>query len=333
MGMFSEITFEYQPFLYFLLAVPLLAGFYFWRNRYMHAEMQYSHSSFMQNVRKSPRLYLMHLPFILRMLALSALVIALARPQSTSHTQDINVEGIDIVVALDISGSMLAADFEPNRLEAAKATARDFVTMRPADRIGITVFSGESFTLVPLTTDHLLLMDLLGTVHTGIVEDGTAIGDGLATAINRLRESDAISKVLILLTDGINNTGVIDPLTAAEIAQMQNIRVYTVGVGSHGAVPYPFQTPFGTQYRDVEISVDEELLEEIAEMTGGRYFWADNQRALEEIYREIDQLERSKIDVMEFARKNDEYLPLVFLAMLLVGLEFILRKTWLRVTT
>ncbi|TVQ14227.1 MAG: VWA domain-containing protein [Bacteroidetes bacterium] len=331
--MFSEITFEYQPFLYFLLAVPLLAGFYLMRNRYMHAEMQYSHSAFLQSVRKSSRLNLIHFPFILRMLVLSLLIVALARPQSTSRMQDVSIEGIDIVISLDISGSMLAADFQPNRMEAAKATALDFVRMRPGDRIGVTVFSGESFTLVPLTTDHLLLTDLLRTVHTGMVEDGTAIGDGLATAINRLRESDAISKVIILLTDGINNTGVIDPLTAAEIAQMQNIRVYTVGVGSHGAVPYPFQTPFGTQYRDVEIPVDEELLEEMARITGGRYFWADNQKALEEIYREIDQMERSKIDVMEFARKNDEYLPLVLLAMMLAGLEFILRKTWLRVTT
>ncbi len=331
--MFSEITFEYQPFLYFLLIIPLLVGYYVWRNRYLHAEMQYSHFAFMEKVRKSPRLYFVHFPFVLRMLVLILLIVALARPQSTSHMQDINVEGIDIVAALDISGSMLAADFEPNRLEAAKATAHDFVAMRPGDRIGVTVFSGESFTLVPLTTDHLLLNNLLSTVHTDMVEDGTAIGDGLATAINRLRESDAISKVIILLTDGINNSGVIDPLTAAEIAQLQNIRVYTVGVGSHGAVPYPFQTPFGTQYREVEIPVDEKLLQEMAQMTGGSYFWADNQQALEEIYREIDKMERSKIDVMEFTRKKDEYLPLVLIALLLTGIEFLLRKTWLRVTT
>jgi Ca-activated chloride channel homolog len=295
--------------------------------------MQYSHSGFIRNVKKSFRLYLLHLPFVLRMLVLALLIVALARPQSTSRTQDVTIEGIDIVVALDISGSMLAEDFKPNRMEAAKETAIEFVNMRPGDRIGLTIFSGESFTMVPLTTDHELLKDMLRTVHTGMVEDGTAIGDGLATAINRLRESDAISKVIILLTDGINNTGVIDPLTAAEIAQMYNIRVYTVGVGSSGPVPYPFQTPFGVQYRDVEIPVDEALLKEMAEMTGGLYFWADNQAALTEIYTEIDQLERSKIDVIEFARKSDEYLPLVLLALLLAGLEFVLRNTWLKVTT
>jgi Ca-activated chloride channel homolog len=331
--MFTEITFAYKPFLYFLLIIPLLVIFYIWRGKYLHSEMHYSHSGFIRNVKKSFRLYLLHLPFVLKMLVLALLIIALARPQSTSRTQDITIEGIDIVVALDISGSMLAEDFKPNRMEAAKETAIDFVNMRPGDRIGLTIFSGESFTMVPLTTDHELLKDMLRTVHTGMVEDGTAIGDGLAIAINRLRESDAISKVIILLTDGINNTGVIDPLTAAEIAQIYNIRVYTVGVGSSGPVPYPFQTPFGVQYRDVEIPVDEALLKEMAEMTGGLYFWADNQASLSEIYAEIDQLERSKIDVIEFARKSDEYLPFVLLALLIAGLEFVLRNTWLKVTT
>lgn len=331
--MFTEITFAYKPFLYFLLVIPLLIVYYIWRGKYLHSEMQYSHSGFIRNVKKSFRLYLLHLPFALRILVLALLILALARPQSTSRTQDVTIEGIDIVVALDISGSMLAEDFKPNRMEAAKETAVEFVNMRPGDRIGLTIFSGESFTMVPLTTDHELLKDMLRNVHTGMVEDGTAIGDGLATAINRLRESDAISKVIILLTDGINNAGVIDPLTAAEIAQIYNIRVYTVGVGSSGPVPYPFQTPFGVQYRDVEIPVDELLLQEMAEMTGGLYFWADNQAALSEIYSEIDQLERSKIDVIEFARKSDEYLPLILLALLFAVLEFVLRNTWLKVTT
>jgi Ca-activated chloride channel homolog len=331
--MFSEITFAYRPFLLFLLVIPLLIGFYIWQNRFLFAEMQFSHSGFLKGVKKSLRLRFLHLPFIMRILALALLIIALARPQSSSRLQNVNIEGIDIVMAIDISGSMLAEDFKPNRMEAAKATSHEFIQMRQGDRIGITVFSGESFTLVPLTTDHVLLKNLLTSVHTGMVDDGTAIGDGLATAINRLRESNAISKVIILLTDGINNAGAIDPLTAAEIAQMLNIRVYTVGVGSKGLVPYPFQTPFGTQYREIEIPVDDALMEEIAELTGGRYFWADNQRALEEIYREIDQLERSKIDVIEFTRKSDEYLPLVILALILLGIEFMLRKTWLRVTT
>ena len=331
--MLTEITFAYRPFLYFLLVIPVLIGWYIWQSRGMYATMQFSHSSFLGNVKKSFRQRMVHLPFILRMLVFALLIAALARPQSTARMQDVTIEGIDIVVALDISGSMLAEDFKPNRMEAAKATALDFIDMRPGDRIGVTVFAGESFTLVPLTTDHALLRDMLRTVSTGMVEDGTAIGDGLATAINRLRESDAISKVIILLTDGINNAGVIDPLTAAEIAQIYGIRVYTVGVGSKGAVPYPFQTPFGIQYRDVEIPVDEALLLEMAEMTGGLYFWADNQNALLNIYREIDQLERSRIDVMEFSRKTDEYLPLVLLALMLAAAEFLLRNTWLRVTS
>ncbi len=328
--MFSEIAFAYKPFLYLLLVIPVIIAFYIWRHRYLHAEMQYPHSDFLKGVKKSFRLRMLHLPFILKILALISLIIALARPQSTSMSQDVSVEGIDIVIALDISGSMLAEDFKPNRLEAAKTTALEFIEMRRGDRIGLTVFSGQSFTMVPLTTDHILLNDMLRSVHTGMVEDGTAIGDGLATALNRLRESEAISKVVILLTDGINNTGVIDPLTAAEIAQIYNIRVYTVGVGSSGPVPYPFQTPFGVQYQDVEIPVDETLLAEMADMTGGRYFWAESQGALEEIYREIDMMERSKIDVTEFARTNDEYLPLVLLALILMGLDFVLRNTLLR---
>jgi Ca-activated chloride channel homolog len=328
--MFSEITFAYPTFLYFLLVIPLMIAFYIWRHRFLHAEMQYSHTAFIKGVEKSFRLRLIHLPVVLRILALSLLIIAMARPQSTSLSQDVTVEGIDIVIALDISGSMLAEDFKPNRMEAAKATALEFVEMRRGDRIGLTVFSGQSFTMVPLTTDHVLLKDMLRQVHTGMVEDGTAIGDGLATALNRLRESEAISKVVILLTDGINNAGVIDPLTAAEIAQIYNIRLYTVGVGSTGLVPYPFQTPFGVQYQNIEIPVDDALLNQMAEMTGGRYFWADNVKELQEIYQEIDKMERSKIDVTEFARKKDEYFPLVLLALSLILIEFLLRYTWLR---
>jgi Ca-activated chloride channel homolog len=194
----------------------------------------------------------------------------------------------------------------------------------------MTVFSGESFTLCPLTTDHVLLKELASGVKTGMVEDGTAIGDGLATALNRLRESQAISKVVILLTDGINNAGVIDPLTAAEIASVYGIRVYTIGVGSKGSVPYPFQTPLGVQYRQVEIPVDEDLLRQMADMTGGSYYWADSQGKLQEIYEEIDQLERTRIDVTEYTRKSDEYLPLVLLAFLLLGVEMVFKNTWLR---
>lgn len=325
-----EITFAYRPFLLLLAVIPFLVAWYVWKHREHGSDIRYAHSVFIDGVRKSFRLRLLHLPFAFRMLVLALLILALARPQSSSRSQDVNVEGIDIMISLDISGSMLAEDFRPNRLEAAKQTALEFILMRPTDRLGMTVFSGESFTLCPLTTDHVLLKELASGVKTGMVEDGTAIGDGLATALNRLRESQAISKVVILLTDGINNAGVIDPLTAAEIASVYGIRVYTIGVGSKGSVPYPFQTPLGLQYRQVEIPVDEDLLRQMAEMTGGSYYWADSQGKLQEIYEEIDQLERTRIDVTEYTRKSDEYLPLVLLAFLLLGVEMVLKNTWLR---
>ncbi len=325
-----DITFAYKPFLLLLAIIPLLAAWYIWKQRDYNSDIRFAHSVFVQGVRKSFRLRLLHLPFVLRMLVMALLIVALARPQSSSRSQDVSVEGIDIMIALDISGSMLAEDFRPNRLEAAKQTALEFIEMRPTDRLGMTVFSGESFTLCPLTTDHVLLKELASGVKTGMVEDGTAIGDGLATSLNRLRESQAISKVVILLTDGINNAGVIDPLTAAEIASVYGIRVYTIGVGSKGSVPYPFQTPLGVQYRQVEISVDEELLQQMAQMTGGSYYWADSQSKLQEIYEDIDQLERTRIDVTEYTRKTDEYLPLVLLAFLLLGFELVLRNTWLK---
>jgi Ca-activated chloride channel homolog len=330
MNWFSDITFAWPAFLYLLILIPILATQYVYRHRNSAPDIKFVHSEFIKDVRRGLRLRLIHLPFILRLLALSFLIFALARPQSTSGRRDVSIEGIDIMISLDISGSMLAEDFSPNRLEAAKQTAIEFIDMRRNDRIGITVFSGHSFTLVPLTTDHIMLKELAGGVTTGMVEDGTAIGDGLATAVNRLRDSNAISRVVILLTDGINNAGVIDPLTAAEIAAMFDIRVYTIGVGSSGPVPYPFRSPFGVQYRDVEIPVDEELLQEIANMTGGNYYWADNQNALQNVYEEIDELERTKIDVTEFTRHHDEFLPLLLLALGLIGLEAILKYTWLR---
>lgn len=328
--MIQDITFAYPVFLYFLLVIPVLIIWYLLRRHFTLAEMHYSHSGFLKGIPKSLRLRLVHLPFGLRMAAMTLLIVALARPQSTSRDQTVDVEGIDIMITIDISGSMLAEDFKPNRMEAAKKTALEFIGMRSGDRIGMTVFSGESFTLCPLTTDHALLKELTRSIHTGMVEDGTAIGDGLSTAINRLRESESISKVIILLTDGINNAGVIDPLTAAEIAAMYQIRVYTIGVGSPGPVPYPFKTPFGVQYQHVEIPVDEPLLQNMAHMTGGEYFWAENQNALEEVYRQIDQMERSRIDVQEFSRKKDEFLLWVLLALLLLLAEFVLRNTWLR---
>lgn len=330
--MWTDIEFANKAVLWLLTGIPLLVAWYVWKYRERQPSLRYAHTSFLDGVRSSLRVRLLHLPFGLRMLVLALLVIALARPQSTTRAREVHTEGIDIVIALDVSGSMLAEDFRPNRLESARQTALDFIDRRPGDRIGMTVFSGQGFTLCPLTTDHILLKELASRVTTGMVEDGTAIGDGLGTGINRLRESEAVTKVIILLTDGISNMGVIDPLTAAEIAAMYDIRVYTIGVGSSGPVPYPFQTPFGTQYQQVEIPVDEELLQQIAAMTGGRYFWADNREALETVYQEIDQMERSRIDVTEYTHRHDEYLPLALLAMALLAAEILLRNTWLRTT-
>lgn len=328
--MLSDIQFANPNVLFLLAMIPLLAAWYFRTNRERSADIRFVHSEFVAGVRKNLRTRLIHLPVTLRLLAIVLLIVVIARPQSTSSIREISIEGVDIMIALDISGSMLAEDFKPNRMEAAKETALNFIDMRGNDRIGMTVFSGQSFTLCPLTTDHALLKSLAKGVSTGMVEDGTAIGDGLATAINRLRDSDAISRVIILLTDGINNTGAIDPLTAAEMAALFGIRVYTIGVGSSGPVPYPFQTPFGIQYRDVEIPVDEELLQKIAGITGGDYFWAESQDALKSVYHEIDQLEKSVIDHAEFVRVKEEYLPFLMLVLLLLGLEFLLRNTWLR---
>ncbi len=328
--MFSDIDFAYQPCLFLLAVVPLLAIWYFMTSRERSSDILFSHSAYLDGVRWSLRMRMRHLPSVLRLLAIGLLIVVLARPQSTSSTREVSIEGIDIMIALDISGSMLAEDFQPNRMEAAKETAMDFIDLRGNDRIGVTIFSGESFTLCPLTTDHALLKELTAGVSTGMVEDGTAIGDGLATAINRLRDSEAVSRVIILLTDGINNTGVIDPLTAADMAALFDIRVYTVGVGSSGAVPYPFQTPLGIRYQDVEIPVDEALLKEIATITGGQYYWADNQDALGNVYAEIDKMETSIIDHTEFVRVRDEYMPFLILAMIFIALETVLRYTWLR---
>jgi Ca-activated chloride channel family protein len=326
-----EITFAYRPVLFLLLIIPLLIAWYVWKHKGHMADIRFAHSFFIDGVKKSFRLRLLHVPFALRMLAMALLIVALARPQSTISSKEVEVEGIDIMIALDISGSMLAEDFKPNRMIAAKQAAQDFIRMRPTDRIGMTLFSGESFTLSPLTIDHAMLLEMVGNITTGMVEDGTAIGDGLATALNRLRESQAVSRVVILLTDGINNAGVIDPLTAAEIAGIYGIRVYTVGVGSKGLVPFPFETPFGIERRQVEMPIDETLLTQIAEATGGRYFWAGSMDKLQQVYADIDQLERSKIHVTEYATKSDEFFPLVILALVLIGIELLLRNTWLRI--
>lgn len=266
----------------------------------------------------------------MQLAALALLMVALARPQSSSTSQTSNIEGIDIILAQDISGSMLARDLKPDRLEASKQVAADFVESRPTDRMGLVVFAGESFTQVPLTTDHGIMLNMLKELKTGMIDDGTAIGDGLATAINRLKDSEAVSRVIILLTDGLNNAGSVDPYTAAELAKLYGIRVYTVGVGSYGTAPFPVNTIFGTQYQQMKVEIDEKLLATIANSSGGKYFRATSNQKLDEIYDEIDKLERSKIEVTEFRHLHEEFYPLVALALGLLLIEFILRKTVFR---
>ncbi len=322
--MFEHLKLANPEALYLLLLIPAAIAWYWFRGADTRARLQVSGIEAFKAGRKTLRIRLRHSQFILKVLAFSLLVVALARPQSSSSKQNVSVEGIDIVLAMDISGSMLAEDFKPNRLAVAKDVAAEFIRGRISDRIGLVVFSGESFTQCPLTTDHGILLNLLDEIKSGMIEDGTAIGDGLATAVSRLKESEAVSKVIILLTDGENNRGFIDPVSAAEIARVFGLRVYTIGVGTIGMAPYPVQTPFGMQYQQMEVRIDEPLMQQIAEMTNGKYFRATNAGKLRDIYREIDQLEKSKVDVTEFRKKKEEFLPFVLAALVLLLADFIL---------
>ena len=331
--MFENIEFANPKLLWLLLLVPALIVWYILRHKKQEASLSFSDLKGFVKLPKTWKAYLRHLLFALKMAALALLIVALARPQSASTNSTSNIEGIDIVIAMDVSGSMLARDLKPDRLTAAKRVASDFVEGRPGDRMGLVIFSGESFTQVPLTTDHGVMLNMLAEMKNGLIDDGTAIGDGLATAISRLKDSEAISKVVILLTDGMNNAGSVDPYTAAEIAKLYGIRVYTIGVGSYGTAPYPVQTPFGTQLQQMKVEIDEKLLSTVAGMTGGKYFRATTNQKLDEIYDEIDKLERSKIEVTEFRRLHEEFYPLVAWALALLLLEFLLRKTIFRTLT
>ena len=331
--MLENIEFANPRLLWLLLLVPLAIVWYILRHKKQEASLQFSDLKGFAQLPKTWKAYLRHLLFAMKMAALALLIVALARPQSSSTNSTSNIEGIDIVMAMDVSGSMLARDLMPDRLTAAKRVASDFVNDRPGDRMGLVIFSGESFTQVPLTTDHGVMLNMLAEMKNGLLEDGTAIGDGLATAISRLKDSEAISKVVILLTDGMNNAGSVDPYTAAEIAKLYGIRVYTIGVGSYGTAPFPVQTPFGTQIQQMKVDIDEKLLTTIANSTGGKYFRATSNQKLDEVYQEIDKLERSKIEVTEFRRLHEEFYPLVAWALALLLLEFLMRKTIFRTLT
>lgn len=271
-----------------------------------------------------------HLPFLLRTIALVMIIIAIARPRSSTKMDKIDTEGIDIVLAMDVSTSMLARDFTPDRISAAKDIAIEFISQRPSDRMGIVVFAGESYTQCPLTTDRATLINLMKEIETGLIEDGTAIGNGLATAVARMQNSDAKSRVVILLTDGVNNSGEITPQTAADIAKTYGIRVYTIGVGANGTAPYPVMTPWGVQMQNVEVEIDENLLKNIAETTGGRYFRATDNTKLSEIYSEINKMEKARTTIDSFPIYKELFtgFALIALACLLleVLISFILRR-------
>ena len=328
--MLENITFANPKLLWGLLVIPAAILWYIFRQKKQDASVRFSDMNGFETLPKSWKVYGRHLLFVLQMAALGLLIVAVARPQSTSTSQTSNIEGIDIILAQDVSGSMLARDLKPDRLEASKKMAAEFVEGRPTDRMGLVVFAGESFTQVPLTTDHGIMLNMLKELKSGMIDDGTAIGDGLATAINRLKDSEAISKVIILLTDGLNNSGSVDPYTAAELAKLYGIRVYTIGVGSYGTAPYPVQTIFGVQYQQMKVEIDEKMLTTIANSSGGKYFRATSNQKLSEIYDEIDKLERSKIEVTEFRHVHEEFYPLVALALVLLLVEFLLRKTVFR---
>ncbi len=327
------MTFATPAYLFLLLLLIPVIGWYIYELRKSDASLQVSGTSSLSGQPRSLRVYLLHVPFVLRVLGITLLSLALARPQLSNRWQSESTEGIDIMMALDISGTMQAEDLKPNRLEAAKAVATDFVIARPNDNIGLVVFAGESFTQCPLTTDHAVLVNLFKSVKFGMIEDGTAIGLGLANAVNRMKDSPTKSKVIILLTDGSNNRGDIDPATAAEIAKTFGIRVYAVGVGSHGQARVPVQTPMGVQYMTMDSEFDEETLRRIASTTGGEYFRATDNSSLKAIYEKIDQLEKSKIRVREYSKRSEHFAPFILAALICLLLEVILRYYVLRTIT
>ncbi|MBR1539423.1 MAG: VWA domain-containing protein [Bacteroidales bacterium] len=318
--------FEYPNLLWLeLLLVPLIA-LYLWRSlRGKEPALTVSSASQWDNGNGRLAAWARHLPFILRMVAAAALIVAIARPRSSENFEKVDTEGIDIVLTMDVSTSMLARDFKPDRIGAAKDIAIEFIASRPADMMGIVVFAGESYTQAPLTTDRATLINLMKEVETGLIDDGTAIGNGLATAVARLKDSEARSKVVILLTDGMNNSGEIAPRMAAEIAKTYGIRVYTIGVGAMGEAPYPFMTPWGVQVQNVKVEIDEDLLKQIASETGGKYFRATNNTKLMEIYSEINQMEKTRTTVDSFPVYSELFMRFALIALAALLAELLIR--------
>ncbi|ATR93010.1 vWA domain-containing protein [Porphyromonas gingivalis] len=324
------MTFAYPELLWLLILLPLIATWYILQARKTSATMTISSLKPFEGGRRGLRVYLRHSLPILRALSVGFLIIALARPQNTNSWQKDSIEGIDIMLAMDVSGSMQTMDFKPNRLEAAKDVAISFINNRPNDNIGMVTFAGESFTQCPLTTDHTVLLNMVQDLQMGVLDDGTAIGMGLATAVNRLKDSKAKSRVVILLTDGSNNMGDITPRMAADIARTFGIRVYTVGVGTRGEAPFPIQTEFGVRIQNVPVDIDEPTLDGIAEVSGGKYFRAVDNETLNEIYKEIDKLEKTRLMTKSFKAYEEKYFVYALIAFLLLLTEFLLRNTLLR---
>ncbi|MFA7228807.1 MAG: VWA domain-containing protein [Melioribacteraceae bacterium] len=328
--MFSDVTFAYPLVLWFLLLIPLL-GYWHWKKRDEGSpDFTYSSLKIFGGIPRTFKEKLAHLPAWLRIASLAFFIIAAARPQSFSSGENFYAEGIDIAMVLDISGSMLAEDFKPNRVEAAKKVINDFIAGRTNDKIGLVIFSGESFTQCPLTIDYAVLRNLLKEIKTGMIEDGTAIGNAIANGVNRLKDSKAKSKVMILLTDGVNNRGEVDPITAAQIAQKYGIRIYSVGVGTIGEAPYPFQTPFGVRYQMVPVEIDENVLKQISGITGGKYFRATDNKKLVQIYDEIDRLEKTRVEVTSYRNAKELFYGWAFFGLFLLLSEATLSRTYLR---
>ena len=312
-----------------VLLIPYIV-WYVMKRKKTEPTLQVSTTRMYMKAPKSWKIYLLHTPFVLRTVAIIMVILILARPQTTDNWQNTEIEGIDIMLAVDVSTSMLAEDLKPNRLEAAKQVASEFINGRPNDNIGITLFAGETFTQCPLTVDHAVLLDMIHNIKCGLITDGTAVGMGIANAVTRLKDSKAKSKVIILLTDGTNNKGDISPMTAAEIAKSFGIRVYTIGVGTNGMAPYPYPVGNTVQYVSMPVEIDEKTLTEIAGTTDGNYFRATSNSKLKEVYEEIDKLEKTKLNVKEYSKRDEEYHWFALAAFLCVLLEVLLRNSVLK---
>jgi Ca-activated chloride channel family protein len=324
------MVFLHPEYLYLLLLLIPLIVWYVMRLSKAQASFKLASTQAFKEMKPDFRVMMRHLPFVLRLISIALIIVVIARPQSVNSWEETETQGIDIVMALDVSGSMLSQDLKPDRLQAAKKVAAEFITDRKNDNIGLVIFAGESFTQCPLTTDHKVLLNLLNEINFGMIEDGTAIGLGLATSVNRLKESESESRVVILLTDGTNNSGQIAPLTAADLARSYGIRVYTVGVGTKGMAPTPVNTPFGIRMQNMPVDIDEKTLTEIAAMTGGQYFRAQDTEGLRQVYEEIDEMEKYLISVQNVTRRQELFLPFALVALGLILLELLLRRSWLR---